>query len=773
MRACIPDDIIGPERCGAAPVNVRGIGAPCGGMAMRTCATGLECVSGIDAMVGGFCTATCAADGDCGGNARCLGIGTIGNRCVPADCECITGAHDALLDRALTGAMWTRCNLYFARTSIDVFSNATTHDRFRLPVFDRIHRDWMAGARWARELGPSLDTRVTGLSTLIAASSGLRTTGRAADGRVGAIVPPVAGDTPLVDAVAALITAFGGMPDRAAIGADATDVPMPLQRALSAIVTAIERTGAARDRGLIHGQNLDDRDYLFEIATHWLLGGRGARPDPREPLDMGSLLGDVVLPVDEATALAATIEQIDWAPFRGVMGVSFDQATPIGRIIVRDGATTMHAGTSYTATALVLDLGGDDTYQASVGANVDATNSVSVVIDLAGNDRYAYAERPIPQDAAGFLPSDVGGRITAGSAPASLSEVGRQGAGRLGVGLAYDFGSGTDVYRSLRASQGSGALGIGGLMDDGGNDTYDNEALGQGAAIGGIGVLLDLGGDDQYTTWYTSQGFAWVRGVGVLYDRAGTDTYLARETPVAYTSPQNPMVNSSMSQGVGFGRRADFLPDRINMSGGIGVLRDLAGDDHYRSSIFGTATGYWGGMGLLLEAAGNDSYDGRWYTQGGDAHFAYTALVDNGGRDVHNMVAPRQNMTAGAGHDWSVGFLLADGSDDDVYNVPNLALGAGNANGAGFFVDRGGNDTYNAASALTCGNAALESLTDPGRLARPTVGVFLDGGGTDMYMRGGVTMDPVRNDSTWTQRIHMEAPSETGVGADGTGDVGM
>jgi hypothetical protein len=124
-------------------------------------------------------------------------------------------------------------------------------------------------------------------------------------------------------------------------------------------------------------------------------------------------------------------------------------------------------------------------------------------------------------------------------------------------------------------------------------------------------------------------------------------------------------------------------------------------------------------------------------------------------------------MTAGAGHDFSLGILLALGRDDDTYLTPNLALGAGNANGAGIFADEGGADRYVPASALTLGNAALETLTDMGRLMRPTVGVFLDGDGTDRYERMTPAMEG--NDRTWTQRTHMEAPSERGFGADATG----
>ena len=257
-----------------------------------------------------------------------------------------------------------------------------------------------------------------------------------------------------------------------------------------------------------------------------------------------------------------------------------------------------------------------------------------------------------------------------------------------------------------------------------------------------------------------------MQGVGLLHDRAGDDVYESKVTPVIHPSPQSPMSNSSFTQGAGFGRRGDATPDRTNMSGGIGVLRDREGSDRYTAGVFAQGTGYWGGMGLLLDGAGDDRYDARWYVQGAAAHFAYGALVDGGGRDVHNQDSTRENMTAGAGHDFSLGILLSLGDGADSYRVPNLALGAGNANGAGIFADEGGDDTYDAAAVLSLGNAALESLTDPGRLSRPTVGIFLDRGGRDSYRQGTATAVAPMNDRAWTQRIHPEAPSERGFGVD-------
>ena len=766
-RACVPDERFGPDACGLRAVNDRGIGRGCD--ATNACPASLECATGVDAALRSFCTAACARDADCGTGARCLPLGTLGDRCVPDDCACAAGPRDALLDRALAQGdpRWSRCNLFFTQPNLDAFPPNVSRDRYRLPVFDRVHRDWLRGVRWARETGPALDATATSLSAHLASLASLRADGSTT--RVPVPTPATAATSTLLDTLASLFELGGGAFERDRVEALLRPLPAPVTDALARILAASLDAARARDRGLPFAPEPEDREHLFGMGPHLFLPTARAdlRPDFTAAIDLGSLVGDVTVPVPEALRLAVTVESVDWSALRGMMGPSLTLDTPLGFVLVRDGAAHRYPRADFERTLLVIDLGGDDTYENSVAANLDVGNSVSVAVDLGGADTYGYVPTASPLDTPDTLPSDAEGRLRAGRGAVSMSEQPRQGGARLGVALLYDLGASRDRYRSLRMSQGFAAYGVGGLYDDGGDDEYTLEAGGQGAAVAGIAALVDAGGNDRYTAWSYAQGFGYVQGVGSLYDRDGRDVYDGKVTPALYGSAQDPTVNSSFVQGAGFGRRGDAFPDRINMSGGIGVLRDRAGDDAYTSSIFGTSTGYWGGMGLLLDGAGDDSYNARWYTQGGAAHFAYAALVDGGGRDTHNMTATRQNMTAGAGHDFSLGILLALGREDDTYLVPNLALGAGNANGAGIFADEGGNDRYVAPSALTLGNGALETLTDMGRLMRPTVGVFLDGDGTDRYERMPPGMEG--DDRTWTQRIHPEAPSERGFGADATG----
>lgn len=773
-RACVPDDRIGPDACGTGALDATGLNAPCG-ESSPACAAGLRCITPTSPSLHGFCSRSCTSDASCGSGARCTATAD-GSICVPDGCRCGFEPTNGLLDRALRAdpsAGWDRCNLFFSASTLDAFGSWVTRDRFRLPVFDLVHRDWLHGVRWAEATGPALDAAATTLSGALRAAAGLRATGDTTSLRAPMPVTAPDSASPLVDAAAAWITRGGATPDRAVLTADAADVPMALQRAVASVLQAALRTADARDRGLAHFPAAEDRAHLFAVAPFSVLATNrpAERLDYADPADLSVFLGYVTLPEAEAVDLAATVEAVDWRPFAGLRDVSFTASTAAGSIVIRDGAAQRWTATEFPRVLLALDLGGDDTYEAPVAGNADANQPVSVAIDLGGDDTWAYPVVPSALDTPDVLPSDADGRLRiGGTGAASMGRTARQGSGRLGVALLYDLGAGRDTYRAPRMAQGFAALGVGGLFDDGGDDHYTVEAGGQGGATLGTAVLVDAGGNDSYATWAFAEGFGYVQGVGVLYDRAGDDTYASALTPVLYPSPQDMTANSSFTQGAGFGRRADTVPDHVNMAGGLGVLRDATGADRYTAGIFAQGTGYWSGMGMLLDGAGDDRYDARWYVQGAAAHFAFGALVDGGGHDVHNAVATRENMTAGAGHDFSLGIFVARGPEGDQYGVPNLALGAGNANGAGIFADDGGDDTYTAASSLTLGNAALETLTDPGRLARPTVGIFLDHGGADTYSQGTTTVPS--NGHTWTQRIHPEATSERGFGADDDASAG-
>jgi hypothetical protein len=279
----------------------------------------------------------------------------------------------------------------------------------------------------------------------------------------------------------------------------------------------------------------------------------------------------------------------------------------------------------------------------------------------------------------------------------------------------------------------------------------------------GVGVLVDLAGKDEYTCLSYSQGFGYTLGSGALVDLSGDDRYVADDTNITRPAPQTQEHNTSLSQGFGYGVRADYT-DGHSWSGGVGFLVDEAGDDEYSCGVFGQGCGYWYGAGFLVDGGGRDSYTGVWYVQGSGAHFAVGALWDVGGNDTYKAT---MNMAQGAGHDFSIGFLLDD-AGDDVHDAPNLSLGGGNDNGIGIFIDRAGADAY-ATRGVTLGRAAIGAR---GALRERLLclGLFLDLGGKDRYVVDGKESPLAKDKKTWTQpgtNAKEPSPFEKGVGLDG------
>jgi len=489
-------------------------------------------------------------------------------------------------------------------------------------------------------------------------------------------------------------------------------------------------------------------------------------------LDPGS--GPRVLQ-DPARVLAYAVEEADLGRFTGT-DATFDAETGLGRVIVAGPGDD--APGDIGNVALYLDLGGNDVYVHPAGASSEEV-PVSVHIDLGGGDAYGYEAQDEGTDA--LLPSDEDGRYGGDDyyGEFSLSDVGRQGSGRAGVGLLFDLGGGNDRYESLRMSQGWGHLGVGVLFDDGGNDTYLGEAGVQGGASMGIGLLMDLGdGDDVHETFANSQGFAYVQAVGIAWDGGGQDTWYANPGKAedggttVYYSPQLPgNGNATFGQGSGFGMRDD--PDALFLSGGLGVLRDAGGDDEYAAGTFAQGSGYWQAVGLLLDGGGNDAYDAYYYVQGGAAHYSAGVLLDDGdGDDRYNQGMTPNYMQMGAGHDFSVGVLVDEGGDD-TYLWGGLAGGASNCQGFGLFVDNGGSDTYDITSDYSTGlgnhssecNSYLRTKVD-------SIGLFMDSGGdADSYTWPSGSSRTAPADDTSFGVAYNGTEDEHGGGVDGDGET--
>ncbi len=704
--------------------------------------------------------------------------------------DCDPARAMPLLDALLTHAGLTRETFTFSPDDYagsHYFARGDLDDPFLLPSFRPRQAAPLQSGCLAAELAGRVDAiaaRPHPVATLI--RSAARELDRHLDG--APVLPTPQGETSqaaLAQAIAAAVAAAGHPYDPptaavaalpAALAADLVPIFVALSDALAA-----QRTMAAQAPTLTARGWIEEAGFSLVPAAHFQFLDKLA---VRE-----HLLGEHTLPplFLAAARVAYAIESIDWSPHHA-LELTFDLATPIGRILIRGPAADIYppAGPDTLPTLFLLDTGGDDVHRDDVGAVTDPRLGVSIAIDLGGDDHYTYD--PIVDPASGLV-SDDHGRYPAGdpasqNGPVTRSRHGRQGSGRHGVGMLFDLGQGADRYDSLAASQGYAALGVGVLFDDGGADHYTSEVASQGAAISGIGLLVDLGeGTDTYRLVNSGQGMAGVRGYGLLFDQAGDDTYEADPGPIAaadptlapqplYFSPQMAgQANNSMAQGASTGIRWDARG--LFLSGGIGVLRDAAGDDSYLAGLFAQGAGYWQGVGLLSDGDGRDRYDALYYVQGAGAHYALGLFMDGGqGGDQLNQRLPPQYVQVGSGHDFTLGVFVNE-AGDDVYRYAGLAAGASNCNGLGLFVDNGGDDTYTTASdyGSGMGNVSGECLA-----ARPlpkSVGLMLDAAGADTYAYPADSPFPIPSDGGTWGHVRNDLPSEHGAGLDAEGRSGL
>jgi hypothetical protein len=443
---------------------------------------------------------------------------------------------------------------------------------------------------------------------------------------------------------------------------------------LDRILEALADAGAATDEAL-QPLTLEDRDILIRGIRQLMVEGLQSRdsiadgtqenkPSITEFLNTAlkvdaNLLLTNGLKVAQEVNLEALVE---WQQNLDQFSLShegwvIEEVGDVTNVNTRHGLMIV-GGTDdndYDQDALlIVDLGGNDRYQNGAGAS-RSEYPFSMVIDFSGNDVYMAGE-----DYA-------------------------QGAGILGGGFLIDLG-GDDQYLAKSFGQGAGVLGVGMLVDIGGDDVYRCHSFCQGAGFLGIGLIAESGGNDQYSAAIYSQGFGFIRGMGLILEGEGNDQFFAGGVYPDHREPGKAYL--SMSQGFGFGLRP--WGTLAGASGGIGILDDVKGNDHYLADYFSQGTGYWYSLGILNDTEGHDLYAAGRYSQGAGIHLAAGILHDAVGDDHY---LARYGVSQGCGHDLAVGFLL-DNSGDDRYVGGTLAQGAGNANGFGVLSDNGGNDEY-------------------------------------------------------------------------------
>jgi len=331
------------------------------------------------------------------------------------------------------------------------------------------------------------------------------------------------------------------------------------------------------------------------------------------------------------------------------------------------------------------------------GKNVyelDKVPGVCAVIDLGGDDE--YREGTVSPDRPVLVVIDL-----AGNDSYVATKPGSQGGAVLGVSMLLDF-EGDDVYRARDVAQGSTLGGVGILVDYAGNDVYAGIRRVQGQAVGGIGILIDREGGDRYHAGMWAQGFGGPLGLGLLDDLAGDDHYsLGGLYPNSF-KPETPGYEG-WGQGVGAGLREVA-------NGGIGVLLDGGGDDLYEYDYMAHGGGYWFGVGLARDFGGNDRRPGS------------TQNEFNGGKRTEPVF---QRYACGWGCHYSLGFCFDD-AGDDTYGGTIMGLGFAWDMAVGVLCDFSGNDRYEAEGQHTQGCGAQAGL-----------GILFDYEGKDVYLGQG------------------------------------
>lgn len=421
----------------------------------------------------------------------------------------------------------------------------------------------------------------------------------------------------------------------------------------------------------------------------------------------------------------------------------FEVDTPWGRIGLHGTGGNTHPRLPYL---LLIDTGGSDTYYGGA-ATLSVSNATSVLIDLQGDDKYLHNAQ--------FLQTPVAEFDDRAKVPGIAF-----GGAALGYSVLIDV-EGDDLYRTPAAGMGAARFGLGFLIDLAGEDRYDGYVFTQGAALFGAGVLYDQSGKDKYFSFQQAQGFGGTKGFGLLMDGGGDDEYIANNMQLDFPSPQSRESNANLCQGMGYGRRADYL-DGHSLAGGIGVLLDRSGNDVYSCGVFGQGSGYWGGAGFLIDLQGDDVYKGVWYVQGAAAHRGIGYLEDRAGDDQYTAT---MNMAMGAGHDFSIGFFY-EVSGNDSYDAPSLALGGGNANGIGIFLEERGNDRYKVRA--NSANLGRANPSDAGTLRERALclGLFMDLGGNDTFPPELDFVGNGRSWLIWARQNEKPAESQVGIGVD-------
>lgn len=318
-----------------------------------------------------------------------------------------------------------------------------------------------------------------------------------------------------------------------------------------------------------------------------------------DKVDFKLLNTGAILTASAAQELQHQLSQLDQNSLAGHYHYSIE--TPQGRIALSGKGEQVYPAGDYL---LIVDVAGNDTYLGGA-ATSNIAHGLSVTLDLAGSDRYSSPSGTTPSFGAGIF--GYGVLMDMQGDDQYEAQYQSQGIGIFGTGILYDA-QGQDTYRGIGNLQGSGSFGTGVLIDNEGSDRYFLYRFGQGYGFTkGVGLLLDSAGDDQYIALkdkypnggpfgadkhvHFAQGAAfgrrgdytdahsWAGGIGILVDGAGNDRY---ECEI-------------YGQGTGYWYS-------------LGILVDKEGDDYHDSGVYSLGGSPHFAVGIYQDDGGSDRY---------------------------------------------------------------------------------------------------------------------------------------------------------------------